>query len=86
MELIQSQIRPNPLEPSSPIDWIVPTGRFLRMLEVSVNALRRQQKEVQLELKEPGIGGNKKRLRELLAELERIARALRGQSAPGAAL
>jgi hypothetical protein len=56
------------------------------MLEVSVNALRRRQKEVQLELKEPGIGGNKKRLRELLAELERIARALRGQSAPGAAL
>ncbi|HEY4764488.1 MAG TPA: hypothetical protein VIH75_12480 [Candidatus Sulfotelmatobacter sp.] len=86
MELIQSQIRPNPLEPSSPIHWIVPTGRFLRMLEVSVNALRRRQKEVQLELKEPGIGGNKKRLRELLAELERIARALRGQSAPGAAL
>jgi hypothetical protein len=86
MELIQSQSKPNPLEPSRPIHWIVGTERFLRMLEVSVHALRRRQKEVQLELNEPGIAANKERLRELLAELERIARALRGQSARGVAL
>jgi len=48
--------------------------------------LRRRQKELQLELKEPGIAANNERLRVLLAELERIARALRGQNAPGVAL
>lgn len=83
MELIQSQIKPNPLEPSSPIHWIVPTGRFLRMLEVSVHALRRRQKEVQLELKKPGLMADKDSLRGLLVELERICRALRGLSVEG---
>jgi hypothetical protein len=86
MESIQSQIKPNPVEPSSSFPWIVGTERFLRILEVSVHALRRRQKELQLELKEPGIAANNERLRVLLAELERIARALRGQNAPGVAL
>jgi hypothetical protein len=38
---------------------------------------------VQLELKKPGIATDRERLRALLTELERIARALRGQSAGG---
>jgi hypothetical protein len=82
MESIQSEIKPNQPESSSPINWIVSTNRFLLMLEVSVSALRRRQKKVQQELKKPGLAADKERLRELLTELERISRALR-QSAGG---
>lgn len=78
MELLHSEITPNPPEPSSPIHWIVGTERFLRMLDLSVRALRRRQKTVQLQLKEPGLAANKERLFGLLEELERIARALYG--------
>jgi DNA primase len=51
-------------------------------LEAAVRALRRihlrrQQEQVQLELKKPGLAADKHRLRELLTELERISRALR---------
>jgi len=52
------------------------------LLESAVRALRRihlrrRQAGVQRELKQPGLAANKERLRELLAELERISRALR---------
>ena len=52
------------------------------IIEAAVRALRRvhlrrRQGEVQQELKKPGLAANKDRLRELLAELERISRALR---------
>jgi DNA primase len=52
------------------------------LLESAVRALRRirlrrRQAGVQQELKQPGLAANKNRLRELLAELERISRALR---------
>ncbi len=52
------------------------------VLEAAVRALRRihlrrQQEEVQRELKKPGLASDKERLRELLTELERISRALR---------
>ena len=52
------------------------------LLEAAVRALRRihlrrRQEEVQQELKQPGLAAEKDRLRELLAELERISRALR---------
>jgi len=52
------------------------------LLESAVRALRRihlrrRQAGVQRELKQPGLAANKDRLRELLAELERISRALR---------
>jgi DNA primase len=52
------------------------------VLEAAVRALRRvhlrrRQEDVQRELKKPGLGADKERLRELLIELERISRALR---------
>jgi hypothetical protein len=57
------------------------------IVEAAVHALRRihlrrRQEQVQRELKKPGLANNKDELRELLAELERITRALRdpGQS------
>jgi DNA primase len=51
-------------------------------LEAAVRALRRihlkrRQEQVQHELKKPGAGADRDRLRELLQELERISRALR---------
>ncbi len=51
-------------------------------LEAAVRALRRihlkrQQEQVQRELKKPGAGADRDRLRELLQELDRISRALR---------
>jgi DNA primase len=39
--------------------------------------LRRQQEQVQRELKKPGIGDDRERMKELLREVERISRALR---------
>ncbi len=39
--------------------------------------LRRQQEQVQRELKKPGIGDDKERMKELLLEVERLSRALR---------
>ena len=42
--------------------------------------LRRQQEQVQRELKKPGIGDDKERMKELLLELERLSRALRDPS------
>jgi DNA primase len=55
------------------------------VLEAAVRALRRihlrrQQEQVQQELKKPGAGADKDRLRELLLELDRISRALRDPS------
>ena len=52
------------------------------VLEAAVRALRRihlkrRQDQVQQELKKPGLTSDRDRLRELLAELERITRALR---------
>src|SRR5215467_12169753 len=52
------------------------------VLEAAVRALRRihlkrRQEQVQQELKKPGLAADRDRLRELLAELERITRALR---------
>ncbi|MFZ0318423.1 MAG: CHC2 zinc finger domain-containing protein [Candidatus Sulfotelmatobacter sp.] len=42
--------------------------------------LRRRQEQVQRELKKPGIGDDKDRMRELLMEVERVSRALRDPS------
>ena len=55
------------------------------VLEAAVRALRRihhrrRQEEVQHELKQPGVATDRDRLRELLAELEHISRALRDPS------
>jgi hypothetical protein len=55
------------------------------VLEAAVRALRRihlkrRQEQVQRELKKPGAGADRDRLRELLGELERISRALRDPS------
>jgi DNA primase len=55
------------------------------ILEAAVRALRRihlkrEQERVQQELKKPGVAADKEGLRELLAELERISRALRDPS------
>jgi hypothetical protein len=55
------------------------------IVEAAVRALRRihlkrQQEQVQQELKKPGAANDKERLRELLQELERISRALRDPS------
>jgi DNA primase len=57
------------------------------VLEAAVRALRRvhlrrRQEEVQRELTKPGLAADKDRLRLLLAELERISRALRDPSQP----
>ena len=51
-------------------------------LEAAVRALRRihlkrQQEQVQQDLRRPGLSSDKERLKELLSELERISRALR---------
>ncbi len=55
------------------------------ILEAAVRALRRihlkrEQEHVQQELKRPGVAADRDRLRELLADLERISRALRDPS------
>jgi hypothetical protein len=55
------------------------------VLEAAVRALRRihlrrQQEQVQQELKKPGLAADKDRLRELLQQLERISHALRDPS------
>ncbi|MGC2056719.1 MAG: DNA primase [Candidatus Sulfotelmatobacter sp.] len=42
--------------------------------------LRRQQEQVQRELKKPGISDDKERMKELLLEVERLSRALRDPS------
>jgi len=42
--------------------------------------LRRRQEQVQRELKKPGVGDDKDRMRELLLEVERVSRALRDPS------
>jgi len=62
------------------------------IVEAAVRALRRihlrrRQERVQQELKRPGLSADKDQLRELLAELERISRALRdpGSSDPPSA-
>ncbi len=52
------------------------------ILEAAVRALRRihlkrEQEQVQQELKKPGLSADKDRLKQLLSELERISRALR---------
>jgi len=52
------------------------------ILEASVRALRRihhrrRQEEIQHELKKPGLADDRDHLRQLLAELEAISRALR---------
>ncbi len=52
------------------------------ILEAAVRALRRihlkrRQEEVQRELKKPGLTSDKDRLKQLLAELERVSKALR---------
>src|ERR1700751_614631 len=57
------------------------------IVEAAVRALRRvhlrrRQEEVQRELKKPGLSADRDRLRQLLAELERISRALRDPSQP----
>jgi preprotein translocase subunit Sss1 len=39
--------------------------------------LRRQQEQVQRELKKPGVSDDRERMKELLREVERISRALR---------
>ena len=59
------------------------------VVEAAVRALRRihlkrQQEQVQQELKKPGVSADKVRLRELLQELERISRALRDPSGEAA--
>jgi len=61
------------------------------VVEAAVRALRRihlkrQQEEVQRELKKPGVSTDRERLRELLLELERISRALRDPSLAGDSL
>ena len=60
-------------------------------IEAAVRALRRihlrrRQEQVQRELKKPGAGADRERLRELLQELDRISRALRDPSLPDPAL
>jgi DNA primase len=45
--------------------------------------LRRRQEQVQRELKKPGIGDDRERMRELLGELERVSRALRDPGLAG---
>jgi hypothetical protein len=58
------------------------------VLEGAVRALRRihlrrRQEEVQRELKQPGAGADRDRLRSFLAELEGISRALRDPGLAG---
>lgn len=85
MESIQTESKPYEFEASSRICGF-DTEDHLQMLDAAVCGLHRRQKEVQSELKKPGVAANRERLRELLTELERIARALRGRSHAGATL
>lgn len=86
METIETNYKSIQPEESTAIRELTDMESDLRMLNAAVCGLRRRQKEVQSELKKPGIAANKERLRELLTELERIARALRGQTYAGAVL
>jgi hypothetical protein len=86
MESIEAKHSASQPEPSSAIHVLVDTDTNLQTLQAAVCGLQRRKEALQLELKKPGIAADKQRLRELLTELERIARALRGQSAAGAAL
>jgi len=45
--------------------------------------LKRRQEEVQRELKRPGLAADKERLKQLLAELERVSKALRDPGQAG---
>jgi hypothetical protein len=82
MESIQTESKPYEFEASSRICGF-DTEDHLQMLDAAVCGLRRRQKEVQSELKKPGVSGDMHRVRQLLTELERIRRALRGQSSGG---
>jgi hypothetical protein len=81
MESIEANYKPSQPEPSSVIGEFVDTDRNLQMLEAAVCGLQRRKDALFLELKKPGIAADKERLRELLTELDRIARALRGGNA-----
>jgi hypothetical protein len=78
MESFESNYKPSQPEPSSAIHVLVDTDTNLRTLEAAVCGSRRRKGALFLELKKPGIAADKERLRELLTELDRIARALRG--------
>lgn len=60
----------------------------VEIVEAAVHALRRihlrrRQEELQRELRAPGLANDKDRLKELLAELERVSRALRDPNLAG---
>jgi hypothetical protein len=81
MESIETKNNPNQPEPSSAIRELVVTDTNIQMLQAAFCGLRRRKDALYLELKKPGMAADKPRLRELLTELERIARALRGRNA-----
>jgi hypothetical protein len=81
MQSIEAKHNPNQPESSSAIGEFLDTDRNIQMLEAAVCGLRRRKDALFLELKKPGIAADKERLRELLTELDRIARALRGGNA-----
>jgi hypothetical protein len=62
---------------------IADTDHYLRMLGVAVDGLHRRKKEVQREIKEPGVLADRERLHLLLKELFKIKRTLYGLSAGG---
>jgi hypothetical protein len=81
MESFETNYKPSQAEKSNAIHELVDTDTNLRTLEAAVCGLRRRKDALFLELKKPGIAADKERLRELLTELDRIARALRGRNA-----
>jgi hypothetical protein len=83
MESFETNYKPTQAEKSNVI--LADTESALQMLDAAFCSLRRRKDALHLEFKKPGVAADKQRLRELLMEWERIARALRGQSA-GAAL
>jgi hypothetical protein len=84
MESFETNYKPTQAKKSNVI--LADTESALQMLDAAFCSLHRRKDALHLELKKPGIAADKHRLRELLTEWERIARALRGQSHAGATL
>jgi hypothetical protein len=87
MESFESDYKPSEAEKSNAFHLTtLDTESSLQVLDAAFCFLRRRKDALYLELKKPGLASDKERLRGLLTEWERIARALRGQSAAGVAL
>lgn len=83
MEAIETNYKSIQTNESTSIPEPTGTEINLRMLKSAVRSLHCRKDVLRHELKKPGIVADNGRLRELLTELEKISRALRGLNAGG---